>query len=911
VNSATLAWSTVWIVLTAVAAGRLWRMSGSPELFVKNGYRWLAAAALCIGLGATVQQVFDAVISGAATLRAADLISLAALPALVIGLATLTARRVSGESGAGQLGRWRRHFDAASRVWPPTSGSVLDGALVSVSLFAIFLVTTFGPDYLRSGSGIVSFAFDLARPVADLAALCLVLALVPRDPRLTLWPGLSLAAITLGDASAVASRSSGLLPGTGPHLAIVAGLALLAATPAPSAISADAEASPVRLAASWSAAVRTAGPVAAVVAVVVIAGLATFGHPVAMPAVAITGAVVVILLVIRLVLFASQASTVAASAYASDSVFRTLADSISDTVLICDREGLIEYVSPAGEFGYDHDQIVGTQLADIVHPDDRGPGVRAALTALRNDSGSSVFTGRIRGADGSWRQVTATLSRYNQPGESPALLIACHDDSEVAALRRQLTQVTFHDGLTGLPNRAYLEERIKDLRHRLDQLADETVSSAGTGSVTAILIGLDAGMLVPDLAGQPGESLVLAQAGRRLRAAAPPGAIVARWGGDQFAVLLRDYSPADQLSDGADLAGETAEQLAAVIAAEPFSLAASELSMTASIGVATAPADDADQVLGNAHAAMLKAREAGGGRVEVFSAQMHAMALRRVELAAALTTAVADYRLGVEYQPIVELATGLVTGVEALVRWVHADELISSAELTSAAQDAGLSQRLGDWLLDEAARQVAHWRSVAGADTEFGLAIGYTARQLAAPGFAESVLTALDAAGLPPEALTLQVAERALITANGSIGAVLAELRGNGVKVAIGSFGTGYASLSYLSELAVDSIKIDGSFTCGLGTDPTLSLLTTTMIGLGRDLGIEMTAVGVSRPDQVELLITMGCAFGQGDLLGPPVPADAIEPAAVRQSAAWRVAAADSGQRSPEQAGDPACSPAS
>ncbi len=907
-SSATLAWSAAWLVLTGVAAARLWRMSSSPELFVKNGYRWLAVAAVCFGLGAIVQQAFTGLIGGPPPLRAADLISLAALPALVIGLATLTGDRPGGEPGDGEPGRWRRHFDAASRAWPPTSGSVLDGVLVAVSLFAIFLVTTFGPDYLRADTGSAGFALDLVRPVADLAALCLVLALVPRDPRLTLWPGLALAAVTVGDTLAVAGRSSDFNPGTGAHLAVVAGLGLLAATQAPQSPSTepgDGESSSELLAASWSAAVGTAGPVAAVAAVLVIAGLATFGHPVALPAVAITGAIVVILLVARLVLFTSQANTVAASAFASDSVFRTLADSISDTVIICDMFGLIEYVSPAGEFGYDHDHVIGTQLADMVHPDDRAASVRAAVTALRGSAGHAAFTGRVRGADGSWRQVTATLSRYGQPSEPPSLLIACRDDSELAALRRQLTQLTFHDGLTGLPNRAYLADRIKDLAHDL-----QAGGASEPGTVTAILVGLDAGPPTLDLTSQPGESLVLAQAGRRLRGAAPPGAIVARWGGDQFAVLLREHGPVDPNGAGLAAAHEVAEQLAGAIAAEPFSLATSEVSMTASVGVATAPLQDADQVLGNAQLAMSKARAAGGGRVEAFSEAMHAMARRRVELAAALGAAIADYRLQLEYQPVVELATGLVTGVEALVRWLHAGERISAAELLAVAEDAGLIFRLGDWMLHEAARQLANWREDPDGRTALGLAISFSARQLAAPGFADSVLTALDSAGLPPEALTLQVAERALITANGPVGAVLAELRGKGVRLTIDSFGAGYASLSYLRRLAVDGITIDGSFTCGLGTDPTLSLLTTTMIGLGRDLGIEMTAAGVNRPDQAELLVAMGCAFGQGDWLGRPILAESIEPALVRQSAAWRLAAEATEQRSADQVGDPACSPA-
>ncbi|HWF81589.1 MAG TPA: bifunctional diguanylate cyclase/phosphodiesterase [Streptosporangiaceae bacterium] len=909
-TSVALGWSAAWILVAAAAGTRLWYASTGRELFVKNGYRWLAAAAVCLGVGGAVQQTFGGLLGGASPLRVADLISLGALLAIVIGLATVTADRCDRDHGHGEPSRWRLYpagADEGGQVGPG-NGAVLDSALLVVSLFAIALVTMFGADYIKAGAGPGAFALDLLRPVADLAALGLALVVLPRNPRLAVSGVFALVAIAIADSLAVAARSAGSNAGVGAHLALVAGIALLAATPTvESAGGRLAKAGPWArgLAGMWSAESRVAAPAATVAAALVIAGAAVLGHPVAISAVAVTAAIGVILLVIRLGWFARRAGAVTASAQAFDGVFRALADSTSDAVLICDRTGIIEYVSHgSGEFGYGQDGqtgdgLIGTALADIVHPEDRGAGVRAAMIALRSAAGTATFTGRARSADGSWRQVKAMLSRYDQPGEPARLLITCHDDSEVVALRRQLAQLTFHDGLTGLPNRAYLEDRVKDLR----QGASERTTVA---AIMVGLDGLDGHAAMADLDGQHGENLVLAQAGRRLRAAAPPEAMVARWGSEQFAVLIGDIGSAGQQ------AAELAERLADAISAVPFAIDTKEVWITASVGVATSPATSAYQVLGNSHVAMTKAAAAGGGRVKVFGTAMAAMARRRVELAAALGEAVVDHQVQVEYQPVVELATSLVTSVEAVFSWRPAGERIHAEELLAVAEESGQIVEMGDWLLREAIRQVARWRASGPA---IGLVVHVSARQLSAPGFAASVLSALDAAGLPTQVLTLAVDERVLIDAGAMLKSELAGLRGTGVRIAIDDFGTGHASLSYLRQLSVDVIKIGSSLTAGLGTDPTLTLLTSAISGLSRDLGIETIATGVDRPEQVELLKAMGCGLGQGGWLAGQLPASAVDPMAAGLAAGWAECrggpAADVADgRSQDQAGDPACSPA-
>src|SRR5215469_215345 len=315
-TSVALAWSAAWILTAAAAGIRLWRASTGREPFVKSGYRWLAAGALCMGVGGAMQQTFGGLVGGAPPLRVADLISLSALPAIVIGLATITADRSDRDRGHAEPSRWRLFQDGAAQA-RPGSGAVLDSALLVVSLFAIGLVAMFGTDYTNAGVGLTTFAVDLLRPVADLVALGLALTLVPRNPRLTAGGALALLAVTIADSLAVAARSVGSDAGTGAHLALVAGIALLAATP-----EAGRQPSPDSrsrwLSDMWSAQSRMAAPAAAAAtaAALVIAGVAVFGHPFATSAVAVTTAIGVILLVIRLGWFARRARAVTASAQA-------------------------------------------------------------------------------------------------------------------------------------------------------------------------------------------------------------------------------------------------------------------------------------------------------------------------------------------------------------------------------------------------------------------------------------------------------------------------------------------------------------------------------------------------------------------------------------------------------------------
>ncbi len=596
------------------------------------------------------------------------------------------------------------------------------------------------------------------------------------------------------------------------------------------------------------------------------------------------------------------------------------------------------------------------------HRDGRTLGGGAAAEAGAGiDAGgenTARFGCRVLAADGTWRHIECTVSRYLQPGERGQLLVTVRDVSDQVALRQQVTHLTFHDRLTGLPNRVYFEERVADVLGRCEQHdrgdrpgdpgrsnrpgrsgrsghasrsghpgpssqpgrahlpADRDEAAAGgagrrggrraraargaagghgqtvpaaageadetepgalavddlSGEVTgvrvaAVFLHLDGFTAVNDSAGHAAGDLLITQAARRLRAVVAPQHTLARWGSGEFAVLVEARAGAREVVD-------LAEQLARCISAEPFGVSGRSIALTASVGVALAGDSTAGDVMRNADVAMSRAKSLGGGLVEIFAAHMHADIVRRLELTSDLQRAVTDELLAVEFQPIVELATSRVTGVEALVRWWRGDEQVPPAEFVGIAEQSGLIVPLGDWVLRTACGQLAQWRR---SSWDIGMSVNFSARQIGAAGFVESVLGALADAELSASSLTVEVAEQVLAAHRGETARRLSELRRHGVRIAIDDFGTGYASLGNLRQLPVDIIKVDPSFVSGVGADDTLTLLTHAIVRLGHDLGLTVVAEGIERPRQLELLREMGCALGQGYLVARPMPPSGVE----------------------------------
>jgi diguanylate cyclase (GGDEF)-like protein/PAS domain S-box-containing protein len=852
-------WAAAGALAAASAAVLLLRAARRRDP-ARSGYRWLAVVAVSWGAGLIAQEVAG---PGTFALSLADVLTLPGLVALVIGFAGLAdVGKASSTGPAGLRG-------GASLIGRAGTGRVADAAVLILALFSLIWVVILAAGYQRSALSAGAFTTDLIHPAADLIAAGCVLTLAALAGWRGLGPALALVAVLAGDALAVVVRVD---PDQGggpwPQLAWLVGICLLGASPLLTG-GFRLGRRPARSGAAGRDGQRAVRPeliaTCVAIAVAAVAAVVLFDQALAGPSSRLrlqlaVAAVLVLAVSARIGGLLREAAVSRASTRESRRQFHQLAEHTSDVVLLCDRSGAVRFASQAiARYGYEAGGLDGATLADLVHPDDKAAGMRVAAAALRGDAaGPARLACRVRAADGTWRHVEATVSRYAEPGSADLLLVTARDVSDQVALRRQVTHLTFHDSLTGLPNRAFLEERAKDLAARP---ADQAQPSAG-----AIFVDLDGFTAVNDSVGHGAGDALLAQAAHRLRTAVPGQDTVARWGGDEFAVLAQGAASPQEIVD-------VAERLVSCIAAEPFRVADRDITLTASVGVALAGPDGTGHLLRNADLAMARAKEAGGDRTEVFASHMHADVVRRLELATDLRQALADDGLDIEYLPLVELSTSRVTGVEALVRWTRHGEPVPPAEFLGIAETSGLIVPLGEWVLAEAAGQAVRWRA---AGWDIGLSVNLSLRQVSATRFADTVLTTLADAGLPPDALSLEVTERVLIEGAEPMISELAELRAAGIRLAIDDFGTGYASLAYLRELPVDIIKIDPSFVAGLGRDGTLALLTRTIVQVGHDLAIEVVAEGIERPEQLELLRAMGCGLGQGYLVARPMTAAGI-----------------------------------
>ena len=869
------------------AAVSLWLGARRQASAFARGYRWLAGAAALYCVGLIIQQVLGSALSPESGLSFADLPPLLAVVGAAVGIVMLTTAEKESTGGRPSAGQGNDGAGPLESVTTPVLPGLADGYVMAVALLVIGWVTLFSAEFHRSAERPGTFLLALIHPLADLAVLGALLPMVTTAWRRVMLPYLALLAVLIGDALAVGQRALGGHPGVAAQLLALLAALLLAAAPWR-----VAEASWTRRASSSAAATIIAALTAAVATIVVIAnGLA--GAPASGAALVVAGGAGVLVLAVRVFMLVNQNGIILGIWRESSRSLRELASRTSDVVLVCDPDGVISYASPAvGDYGYAPGDLTGRRLLDFVHPEDRGAVLtasRLALAPVEAPASAGRFPARVRAADGTWRHVESTVLRYQVPGAALArgsgpaatggqgsrvvppgrhsqIMVTARDVSDQVALRQQVAHLTFHDGLTGLPNRAYVEERTRDV------LRDATT----TRRIGVIFLDLDRFTAVNDSVGHGAGDLVLAQAARRLRATVPVHDTVARWGSDEFAVLVENAAGAAEVS-------EIGERLVGAIAAEPFRVAGQQIALTASVGVALTgrdpgtpdhPDDPAGLVLRNADVAMSRAKETGGDRAEVYAAHMHADVVRRLEIVTDLQRAISDGELTVQYQPIVELATSRVVGAEALVRWWRGGEVVAPREFLGAAEESGLIVPLGEWVLRQACAQGAAWRR---ASWDVGVAVNLSARQITTPGFTAQVAAILAETGLPSTALTVEVNERILVEEDGLIADRLAELHQMGVRMAIDDFGIGYASLAYLRQVPLDIIKIDPSFVAGLGHDDTLTLLTRTVVQVGRELGLRVIAEGIEQPRQVSALREMGCDYGQGFLVARPMAAPGVE----------------------------------
>jgi diguanylate cyclase (GGDEF)-like protein/PAS domain S-box-containing protein len=503
--------------------------------------------------------------------------------------------------------------------------------------------------------------------------------------------------------------------------------------------------------------------------------------------------------------------------------------------------------------GRTREELLGMDIEDITHPDDRNASTNLLENLLTADRPNAQLQKRYVRPDGQvvWAQLHATLV----PDSDGQPMYAVTQIVDITARREaeeQLAHQALHDVLTGLPNRALIMDR---LTQGLSRAARQETA------VAALFLDLDNFKLVNDSLGHVVGDELLRAVAARLDATMRPSDTVGRFGGDEFVLVCEDLGSAD---DAVAIASRIAETFAA-----PFSFAGREQHVTASVGVAVA-ADrfaTAESLIRDADVAMYRAKETGKNRYEVFDAAMRERVVDRLAAETDLRRALAQGELRVFYQPVVRVEGDLVA-VEALARWEHPERgLLGPAEFIPLAEETGLILQLGAEILEEACRQTAEWRREG---KDIAVSVNLSARQVAALDTADLVRGALKRSGLPAPALCVEITEGGVMNHGEDAMRTLHELRKLGVRIAIDDFGVGYSSLSYLKTLPVDVVKLDRAFVQSLPDSKEDKAIVSAVLALADVMGLTVIAEGVESKRHLAELRRLGCRLVQGYLFGRP-----------------------------------------
>ncbi|OEJ41109.1 phosphodiesterase [Streptomyces agglomeratus] len=592
--------------------------------------------------------------------------------------------------------------------------------------------------------------------------------------------------------------------------------------------------------------------------------------------VVLTGCTVVLALVVRQGIMLLDNISLTQELAQKENHFRSLVQGSSDVIMIAAPTGILRYVSPAasGVYGRDAEELIGSELASLIHAEDLGRvvhEVRRFLAAPPAEEPTTRIECRFKSGTGEWLNVESTVNRH-QGG----LIFNCRDVTERVRLQAQLQHNAEHDPLTDLPNRALFTARVRQA------LSGRRVGDPGTA---VLYIDLDGFKAVNDTIGHQAGDELLIQAARRLQDSVRAGDTAARLGGDEFAALIVGEGSRDQAARECQV-HEIADRLRLTLS-QPYRIDGNEVRVAASIGVAFAePGISPTDLMRNADLAMYRAKAGGKDRVELYAPQMQAEVVRRTELATRLRTALHEGEFALLHQPVVNLTSGRVTSVAAQARWRSTQGILfTPAEFlrvadTADAQEGARTAELGRWLLEEAVEQAAE-RNRAG--HEVPVTVRLSARRLVDKslplGSVEGLLTRH---GLPSGSLIIELADSDPRISFEKLERRLVALRRLGVRIALDGFGSGYAAINALRRLPIDVLKLDRGLVEGVVESARLHKITSGLLRIACDLGMQSVADGVDVPEQVIALRAMGCTHGQGMAFSGPLDEYRLRRALVR-----------------------------
>jgi diguanylate cyclase (GGDEF)-like protein/PAS domain S-box-containing protein len=551
----------------------------------------------------------------------------------------------------------------------------------------------------------------------------------------------------------------------------------------------------------------------------------------------------------------------------SEEKFRSLAEQSLQGIFVL-KHGRIAYANQmmADITGYDLGDFLGLDqqaLEGLIHPADRAFVVAAANGFEIGDgkvSPQSEYRLITKSGAVKWvLQQTRTVQFDGDLGVEGVLV-------EITKRKRaeeQLLQSALHDSLTGLPNRASFHDRV--------DLALERTRGRSQSPFAVLFLDLDRFKLINDGYGHQAGDRLLVDIAHRLRRAVRPGDTVARLGGDEFTVLIPDIK-------GSDEAVSVAQRIHTALS-KPFQVGDQEVFTSASTGIAISSPryDNPDEILRDADIAMYQAKANGRARHFMYDKSMHPLVLSQLNLENDLRRALEREEFVLHYQPIVDALSGRIVACEALVRWQHPERgLLPPGEFLSMAEETGLINPIGEWVLRKGCRQAARWMHECNGSSSPAVSINLFSRQFTRAELVVYIREVLDEFELPPNRLQLEITESAIIDVPELAIDVMRRLRDLGIKVHLDDFGTGYSSLAYLQRFAIDTLKIDRGFIQRIGSDGGGAEIVQTIISLARNLGMDALAEGIESPEQLTTIRDMGCGFAQGFLFAKPLPPDEI-----------------------------------